>query len=362
MRETIEKLNRLSDSDVELQHKREWFGYLELAEKNSQNEPEQRQLKDRLIQQFSHTLGSSLVVQQATIKRVIKTQDYDKLLRVLNELNRIKQSLHLLSISARDVHKLKAEIVDSLSKKGTDLKSVFFKSLVSVLETILNDEEYHLVYKRYFHNVGRKSYFDSFSSLPKSEQEKLLTQWKNTQFWFDEEEKKTIDLVTWDTLSSKATQDIFDNWLLEELHQQIEKILQQQSVNELFKLVDSAFFTFHFENCASLSFKSIDSIGASYVAWIFLELALNTFKYAEAGSEAIVKISENEYLYKIHWRNQITEQVVQAPGSRAGLDVLAIMVENLDGELNHLRHENFFEVTIYIPKFKTENNHENSLD
>jgi len=362
MSETIEKFNFLSDFDVESQHQKEWFGYLELAEKKSQHEQEQWQLKDRLIQQFSHTLGSSLVVQQATIKRVIKTQDYDKLPRVLNELNRIKQSLHLLSISARDVHKLKIEIVESLSKKGTDLKSVFFKSLASVLETILNDEEYHLVYKRYFHNVGRKSHFDSFSSLAKSEQEKLLTQWKKTQFWFDEDEKKTIDSVTWDTLSSKATQAIFDNWLLEELRKQIEKIVQQRSENELFKLLESAFFTLHFENDASLYFKSIESTGASYVSWIFLELALNTFKYAEAGSEATVKISENGDSYKIHWRNQATKQVVQAPGARAGLDVLGIMIENLEGELNHLVHENFFEVTISIPKFKTENNHENSLD
>lgn len=136
-------------------------------------------LKDRLIQQFSHTLGSALVRQQFAIKRAIRTQDIDKLPSILNELSRITKNLHLLSISARDIPRLKAEIINSLSESGTDLKDVFFKSLVSVIETIINDDEYHLVYKRYLHNVSSQRHLESFACIAESEKEKLLVQWKS---------------------------------------------------------------------------------------------------------------------------------------------------------------------------------------
>jgi hypothetical protein len=49
--------------------------------------------KETLIQQFTHTLRSSLITQKAGIKRAIRTQDYSDLSQLVYRLDGIIKAL-----------------------------------------------------------------------------------------------------------------------------------------------------------------------------------------------------------------------------------------------------------------------------
>lgn len=346
----------LSEDTLDSQRKREWFNYIELAEDNHKRKEREMKVRDLLIQQFSHTLGHSLVIQKFHLETAIRDKDYDRLPGVLNELNRTNNTLHFLSISARDTDKLRKEVIDSQSNQGVNLSDILFKSLIPPFETILLDEEYYsYVLKRYLHGVSCKNYVEEFNSLSDLEKKSLLKQWKLQEYWLNEEERKTIYSTTWQTLKVTDWQTIFDEWLTHKLVNQFGEI-QQQGLPGLLKWIGTEFFKLELNSSSRLCFNDIDSTGALYFSWIFRELTFNTLKYAEAGGNVLINIIEDESSYRLEWTNQATQQIVKAPktSSGAGLEVLKILIEKMMGRMRYTEHNGFFVVTLDIPSFNKE--------
>jgi tetratricopeptide (TPR) repeat protein len=265
----------LSEDTLDSQRKREWFNYIELAEDNHKRKEQEGKVKDLLIQQFSHTLGSSLQVQRELIEKSIKKRNYDRLSSVLNELNSINRNLGLLSLSARDANQLRAKIKDSLSNQGVSLKDILFESLVSAFEVIIVDyRQYRPVFERYLHEVSSKHYLREFNGLSESEKDHLLQSWKDgISGGKKEEDKQKIKATTWETLQERKKQTvdpegpaaerlqgagwqtILDTWLKDKLSNQFEKLVQRQNLEDLLKWIEAEFFKMDLDIPSRLCFK-----------------------------------------------------------------------------------------------------------
>ncbi len=345
-----------TEDTLDVQRKKEWSEYIKLATENFESKQREKQTRDRLIQSFAHTLASSLVQQKKAIEGCIRMNDYSSLPRLLSELDRVEKNLHLLSISARDVKKLKAEFIESVSDNGVTLKNIFLRSLLSVVDTILTDKEYYeFVYKRFLRHIATK-HQEQFSRLKTIEKDRLLDVWKKAQYYDDEHQRLRIENMTFEMLESEPAtrQSVFDKWLKEHISRQYEEITKKQNLDLecLISWISGIFFRINYiDDGSSICFSSASNTGALYFFWFFNELILNTFKYTEAGTDVSVKVSD-EFSYEIVWENKPTVQLVKAPGSRAGLDVLKIMARNLDGDLYHVERTGLFTVNISIPMEK----------
>ncbi len=145
--------------------------------------------KDKLIQQFSHTLRSLLGPAREFIRTAIKTGNTDRLKNVLSDLESVDKNLELLSLSARDPQKLKERITESLAESGYGLSEILFSSMVSSLSLVLNNHEYEgHVLSRYLAGVSgtQSAHLDGFSQLRDGDRKALLEEWKERQDWDDE--------------------------------------------------------------------------------------------------------------------------------------------------------------------------------
>jgi len=318
------------------------------------------QKKDKLIQQFSHTLRSSLVAVQAAIRNVMDTGNTDRLKSVQFDIERADRNLTLLSLSARKPDQLREKIVSGLSETGHSLSDVLFSSLISSLTLILNDPEYReYVMKRYLTNVsgGRTRHAERFAHLGENEKERLLNQWKDGQFWFDEKERREICSKEWETLSEKETEELYHNWLNRELVGELEDMRRNRNLTRLTQWLGQNFMHTELNTESEICFESDKSEGAVFFSWIFSELCLNCLKYGKSGGQFDIFIGKKREEYDMCFRNEIAGRKVFAPGSQTGLEILAILIENMGGTFRYGRSEkeNMYEVVIRIPKWEGDN-------
>jgi len=319
-----------------------------------ERERHQKEEKDRLIQQFSHTLRSSLIVQKANIENIIKNNRVEMLTNVLSEIERIANTLHLLSLSARNPEQLKQEVFEGLSDAGFHLGDIFFFALSSAVKTILYEERYreHVLESRYLKYSGsHKIYNEKFSNIREHHKQELLEKWKQEVKLKlrSNEERQKIDSIGWDILPQDGLEWIFYEWLVDEHRQHLENFIPNSNSDEFIQWFNKAFLRLETDIGQSLCFKSRDNYGAVYLFLVISEICLNTLKYAESGSIFSVRIGRTEEKVFLYFSNQIGMSF--RIGSGAGLEVLKIMMNNIGGSLNELHSlkDNRFEVRIEIP-------------
>jgi|GEM_PF-3459200 len=334
--------------------------YEYLMKKITEVKKQKERAKDRLIQQFSHTLRSSLVAVQAAIRNVIDTGNPNRLESIQFEIERVDRNLALLSLSARKPEQLRKKIISSLSETGYSLSNVLFSSLISSLSLVLNDPEYReYVLKRYLSNVSgiRARHTERFIHLDEHEKERLLTHWKDGEFWFDEKERQEIYSKKWETLSGDEAEKLYHNWLNNELIGELEGMRRKHSLTELVQWLEENFMRTELNIESEIYFETDKSEGAMFHSWIFSEICLNCLKYGKSGGRFSIFMGEKAEQYNMCFKNEIAGRKVFAPGSQTGLEVLAILTENMGGAFRYGRSEldNFYEVIIEIPRWEGDN-------
>ena len=332
----------------------------EAQEKERRKESELREEKERLIQQYSHALGSSIGIIEGGIKSATESGDTEGLKNVLYKIDSISKDLSLLSFSARNPEQLQKEIIESLVESGYGLSEILFDSVISSLSLILHNSDYkrHILV-RYLANIGsrKNQYSEHFYALDKDVKNNLLKTWKQRKFHRNEEQRKKTDAKTWETLSESEFNVIYHNWLKNELSQEFEEIQQRRTKSDLIQWINHIFMRTEFDIESEICFESAESRGVNYFSWIFSEICLNCFKYGKSGEIFHVSFRQSKEKYQMRFANKITEKPVFGPGSRSGLKVLRILVENLQGKFQFGKRElnDMFEVFMEIPIRKGSN-------